>query len=117
MKSPKGYYAGRKDDSQKLRWTLLPVKEIEAVIKVLEFGAIKYKAWNWQKVDGGRERYLNAAYRHMAAISKGEFEDQETKISHYAHAICSLLFSFWHASKTRKDRANDDGPFYSEEKK
>lgn len=102
---------GRKDDGAKPKWTLLPMDEINEVISVLMKGAEKYAAWNWQKVQDGEDRYLNAAYRHMAKISSGEKVDPEWGFSHYAHAICSLLFAAWHSKKkARFNRANDDGP-------
>ena len=94
--------SGMKHDAGKPLWWLLPWEEIEDVVKILTFGAKKYKPNNWRKVDGGEERYLNAALRHISAIGKGEYLDKETKSPHYAHAICSLLFAFWHS----RGRAN-----------
>lgn len=98
-----GYEQGRKDDKEKIQWTLLPMEEIKEVIRVLMKGAEKYAAWNWQKVENAEDRYLNAAYRHMAEIAAGNKTDPEWGFSHYAHAICSLLFAAWH-SKQLKDR-------------
>ena len=89
---------GRKDDQEKPQhFHLLPWEEIADVVRVLGKGAEKYAAWNWQKIDNGEMRYLNAAYRHMGKISSGEKIDPEWGLSHYAHAICSLLFAFWHS--------------------
>ena len=88
---------GTKHDQEKPRWSLLPWEQLEEVVKVLTFGAQKYEAYNWQKVKQGKDRYMNAALRHIAALGKGEHVDPETGLSHYAHAICSLLFSFWHS--------------------
>ena len=103
---------GLKHDKGKLMWGLLPWMELKAVVEVLTFGAKKYKPNNWRKVENGRQRYFDAAMRHISAIGAGEVSDPETGINHYAHAICSLLFSFWHSKKDRKTRANDDGPSY-----
>lgn len=89
---------GTKHDAEKPRWLLLPWEQLEEVVKVLTFGAKKYKPYNWQQVENGQERYLNAALRHIAAIGKSEHTDPETGLSHYAHAICSLLFAFWHSA-------------------
>lgn len=96
------FISGRKDDQQKDMWTLLPTEEIRDVIRVLMKGAEKYSPWNWKKVKDGESRYLNAAYRHLAEISKGTKTDPEWGFSHYAHAICSLLFAFWHSQNRRK---------------
>ena len=90
---------GLKNDAWKPMWSLLPWAELEEVVKVLTFGAKKYKAENWRYVPRGRARYTDAALRHLAAIGKGEALDSETGLSHYAHAICSLLFAFWHSRR------------------
>lgn len=102
LETVNGKIPGRKDDGKKLRWTLLPLLEIEEVVKVLEFGAVKYQVDNWKKVDDGEMRYLNAAYRHLAEIGKKQATDEETGFSHYAHAICSLLFACWHSKWGKK---------------
>ena len=86
---------GRKDDSGKLRWDLLPIKEVEEVVKVLTLGAVKYDDNNWQKVPDGKNRYYAAALRHITSDRKGERFDAETNCSHLSHAICCLLFSMW----------------------
>lgn len=87
---------GKKLDSGKPQWCLMPWDTLKYACWVLEFGALKYKRDNWKKVKNGRERYLNAAFRHMAALAEGENSDLETNLPHEAHAICSLLFSLWH---------------------
>jgi len=83
---------GIKFDSDKLDWSLLPIEPIEAVIKVLMLGAVKYAPNNWKYVDDHERRYYNAAMRHMTAWQKGEKVDSETGISHIAHALCCLTF-------------------------
>lgn len=95
---------GRKDDGQKAQhYELLPWQVLEEVVRVLGFGAKKYKANNWKLVDDAERRYLNAAYRHMAKIEPGtEALDEETGLSHYSHALCSLLFAAWHAKFGKK---------------
>lgn len=106
--------AGLKHDQEKAQWDLLPWKEMSSVVDVLTFGAKKYKPNNWRKVEQGERRYTAAALRHLSAIGSGEQTDKETGFSHYAHAICSLLFAFWHSRQERRKRANDDGPNYEE---
>ncbi len=83
---------GRKFDAGKQRWSLVPWHGLEAVGRVLEFGAQKYGADNWRLVDGAERRYWDAAMRHMIAFGKGEDLDKETGESHLAHAVCCLLF-------------------------
>lgn len=83
---------GMKFDQGKIDYTLLPWAGVEEVVKVLEFGAQKYARDNWRHVNNAQNRYLAAAFRHMIAYSQGEVNDQETGLSHLAHANCCLLF-------------------------
>lgn len=87
--------SGVKYDSEKPRVDLLidgcPLA-IEAISQVLTFGAKKYSDHNWQKVEGGEQRYKAAMMRHVLASTKGEKVDSETGLSHLAHAACCVLF-------------------------
>ena len=47
---------GRKDDSAKIRYSLLPVGTVNQVVQVLEFGSKKYADNNWQKVPNAKTR-------------------------------------------------------------
>jgi len=86
---------GTKHDTGKLRYSLLPSMVLEKVLKVLEFGANKYSVNNWQHVQDARNRYYDAAMRHLQAWFYGESNDPETGESHLAHAICCLMFLLW----------------------
>lgn len=86
---------GKKYDTGKLRWDLLPFEEVEDVVRVMTFGAAKYDPNNWQLVEGARWRYLAAAFRHLVAWIKGERLDSETGLPHLAHAVTNLLFLAW----------------------
>ena len=83
---------GRKYDGDKAKLYLLPPKSILEVGKVLTYGAEKYDPENWRKVDDLQNRYTSAALRHIFAHIDGEADDQETGLSHLAHAMCCLLF-------------------------
>lgn len=89
---------GRKDDSGKLRWGLLPVLPVQAVIRVLMKGADKYADHNWMKVPNARARYYDAAMRHLTEwwegkdIDEGEGGSGESPL---ANALCCLLFLLW----------------------
>lgn len=95
---------GKKFDGRKLRWSLLVWEALEPVVRVLEFGCRKYAEKNWQKVVGGERRYREAAYRHLIAFERGEEYDKETGECHLAHALCSLMFTFWHHQQNNKRR-------------
>lgn len=85
---------GRKFDGDKLRFDLLPWREVEQVVEILTIGAQKYDDNNWQHVEPFT-RYIAAAFRHFVAWMKGEKLDAETGKNHLAHAICCLLFLLW----------------------
>ena len=89
---------GSKFDTGKPRFSLLPKGVLTSILKVLEYGAKKYSVDNWQQVENPRERYYDAAMRHLYAWFNGESKDLETGESHLAHAICCLLFLLWFES-------------------
>ena len=92
LKKVKEIMEGKKYDGGKAKLYLLPPKSILEVGKVLTYGADKYDAENWRKVDDLQNRYTSAALRHIFAHIDGEADDQETGLSHLAHAMCCLLF-------------------------
>lgn len=86
---------GQKFDSAKPRFSLLPEHTLSPILRVLEFGARKYAPNNWKHVENARERYYDAAMRHLYAWFNGESKDPETNESHLSHAICCLMFLLW----------------------
>ena len=86
---------GRKFDSNKPRWSLLPWKEVEEIVKVLTLGSEKYADRNWMNVRPLKDRYVSAMMRHITAWLDGNRLDEESKLSHLAHAGCCLLFLMW----------------------
>lgn len=87
--------SGRKHDSNKPRYSLLPSGTVKQVIQVLEYGAVKYEPENWQHVPSARTRYYDAAMRHIDDWWNGSEIDEESSLPHLAHAICCLLFLLW----------------------
>ena len=83
---------GLKYDEGKLRWDLLPISEVEEIVKVLSFGAQKYRDNSWQNVENGIERYYAALLRHIVAWRKGEEADFESGLKHLSHAATNLIF-------------------------
>jgi hypothetical protein len=80
-----------KHDGGKNPLHLLPIVAIEKVGEVLDYGARKYAAHNWRRVDA-RSRYLSASLRHLFAYARGEDVDAESGLPHLAHAATSVLF-------------------------
>ena len=89
-----GKDGGKKYDSDKPRWELLPLDAIEQVVKIMTFGAKKYEDNNWKKVEP--DRYIGAMLRHLCAHTKGEMLDQDSGFSHLAHLTCNAVFLLWH---------------------
>ena len=80
-----------KNDEGKRRWELIPVDALEEIIKVLEHGAVKYDDHNWSR-GAAWSRYWSATMRHVTAWWWGESNDEETGLSHLAHAGCCIIF-------------------------
>ena len=95
---------GRKDDSGKPRWSLMPFNELLEILLVLEHGASKYGVNNWKNVTESRDRYFNAAMRHLMAWWCGERNDPESGRGHLAHAACCLIFLMWNDNNLRHSR-------------
>ena len=82
---------GVKYDGDKLPFQLMPWDAVEEVCKVLQFGAKKYAPRNWES-GFAWYRPWSAGMRHMTRWWLGEDNDQETGLSHIAHACCCMLF-------------------------
>lgn len=96
-------HPGRKDDAGKAQLRLLPWEALAEVAAVLEYGVKKYSEGNWKQVPDGRNRYLDAALRHLGALAAGQELDPESGLHHAAHAACSVLFLL-HFVKVRASR-------------
>lgn len=97
-----------KFDTGKVDWTLVPFESLEGMVKVLQFGANKYSAWNW--TDGGGfkwTRVLASCFRHLFAWMRGEDNDPESGLSHIYHAQCNLLFLSHYLANKEKFNKDD----------
>lgn len=97
---------GLKFDLDKLPIDLVSPYFIEAIAAVLDFGAKKYGARNWEK-GMSWSRVYGALLRHMLAWQRGENDDPETGLSHLWHAGCCIMFLV-HFEKT--GTGTDDRP-------
>lgn len=80
-----------KDDQKKSRVDLIPSQPLIEVGHVLRVGAMKYGDHNWRR-GMAWSRLYSAALRHMYAWFDGQDIDEESGMSHLAHATCCLLF-------------------------
>ena len=83
---------GVKYDSDKPQYRLVPPYALEEIAKNLTYGSRKYSAFNWIKVPNAKDRYMDAAIRHIEAYRKGETNDPENGYSHLAAAAVNLMF-------------------------
>lgn len=90
-----------KADGGKNRMELIPTSAIISLGKVLTYGANKYEANSWKRVE--RERYVGAALRHlMAYIDNPTGRDEESGLLHIEHALCNMAFLNEMAHETLK---------------
>ena len=86
-----------KFDDDKPMMHLVPLISVEAVAKVMTFGAKKYAPDGWKSVPNAVDRYNSAMLRHMVAIQKGELVDPESGLPHIDHIACNAMFlSYFH---------------------
>jgi hypothetical protein len=97
MKDPLGidqHEPGAKLDEGKPRMGLVIggfATALEEVAIVGTYGAHKYTDKGWETVPKGKERYLDAMYRHLLAYQRGFGVDDESTLSHLSHAAWNLL--------------------------
>ena len=73
------------------------------------YGKQKYGAQNWRK--GLKfSRLTSATLRHLLSWNEGEDYDNESGLSHIAHAACNLLFllELIHSKPDLDDRYKED---------
>ena len=94
----------KKFDNQKPPMSILPWDALKEVSKVMAFGAEKYGRDNWRE---GMDwtRLSSAMLRHVTSWIEGEDVDDETGLSHLAHAGCCVLFLL---SYVIKNNGRDD---------
>lgn len=75
-------------------------------VKVLEFGAQKYKAWNWAK---GMDWSVptGCILRHARKIVEGEEIDGESHLPHMGHIVANVIMLAWYATYYQE---GDDRP-------
>ena len=93
----------RKNDrlDDKLRWELLPLEDVEDIVRVYTAGAKKYGHDQWQNLPDGIRRYKAALLRHLVEFDKGNEIDEETGCRHLA-AVAWNAIAMLHISKQQK---------------
>jgi hypothetical protein len=99
---------GAKLDAGKLRpWLCIGgfSRALEEVAKVTTVGARKYSPNGWKAVPDGKDRYMDAAVRHMIKCGQGEKVDRDTGCLHHAQVIWNLLASLELELQEREEKA------------
>lgn len=99
-----GASAGIKYDDGKPRLAEMVLdfsSEMEELCKVWEYGADHYGKSNWKEVANGKDRYLNALYRHSFAADNSPI-DEESGLFHAAHMVFNAL-AYLHFVLKEKD--------------
>lgn len=82
---------GAKQLDGKVPFDLTPWGPVWEMTQVLQFGAQKYDSWNWHK-GISFATILGGVLRHIIKFMMGEDNDDESGLSHLAHAMCGLSF-------------------------
>ena len=92
---------GKKFDSNKPDFTLIPIEAMEECSKAFMYGEKKYGRYNFT---GGLtvNRLLGAALRHMYQAMWKEDNDPESNEHHLGHALASISMAIY-MIKNRKD--------------
>lgn len=70
---------------------LVPFEEMTgAYVRVAEFGAVKYEAWNWSK-GLSRIQLIGSLLRHTFAYLRGEERDAESGLNHTDHILWNAV--------------------------
>lgn len=85
----------------KLEWSLVDFESLEDMVRVLEFGAKKYKRDNWKKEMSVR-KIIESMLRHTFALLKGELNDKESGLPHVGHIQSNAMFLAYHLNKKKK---------------
>ena len=96
----------------KPRWELLPLPDLEDVVKVYTFGAEKYEPNSWRGLEDGFDRYKAALLRHLVSFENGEELDEESGLPALAHMAWNAIamLAIWHdKNKDKLDKNENHG--------
>ena len=85
----------------KPKWSLVHMHSLVPMIRVLEYGALKYAPFNWQK-PMKRDEVLDSMQRHLAALIDGNELDDESGLTHIGHIMANAMFYSYHFVEKEK---------------
>ena len=106
-------------DKNKNKLSLISPLAIEAMGRVLTFGAAKYEEHNWRK--GMKwSKSLNSLKRHLLEFEKCNDKDEESGELHMAHVIVNAMFLieyyYTHPELDDRFRIKEDKPKHYNDK-
>lgn len=90
----------------KPQWGLVHYKSLIPMVRVLEFGALKYSPRNWMKSMPTRE-ILESMQRHLAALMDGEEYDSKSGLDHMGHIQANAMFYNFQRERERQEELSD----------
>ena len=101
-----------KHDEGKYKPSLVSKDIIKGIAEVRQYGIEKYgDPDNWKTV--GSQRYIDALLRHVIEYASGKENDEESNLSHLAHAACNIMFLMYFDSLNQELKKRED-QFYIE---
>jgi hypothetical protein len=88
--------SSKKFDSGKADLSILSITAMSEIAKAFEFGSKKYGRYNYLETGFQYTRLLSACMRHIGAWTWGEEYDQESGLSHLAHAGACVVMLLDH---------------------
>jgi len=82
------------DDSVHQYMSGVDTMALEDATRVLEYGALKYAAWNWAKGMAWSVP-TGCILRHARAIIEGQDIDHESGQPHMGHVVCNMMMLSW----------------------
>ena len=78
-------------NENKPKWSLIDFKSLEPLVRVMEMGMSKYGYNNW-KAGRSFTETLESLLRHIIAWKETKSTDDESGITHLAHAAANVMF-------------------------
>jgi hypothetical protein len=78
-------------NENKLQWSMVDFDSLEGLVRVLEYGAVKYSKGNWKK-GMPVTQVTESLMRHLFAFLRGEDVDPESGCRHISHVMCNTMF-------------------------
>lgn len=83
------------------RWDLIDPEWTTNIVEIYSYGAKKYEANNWQKVES--DRYYAALNRHIEAFWNKKTYDDESGFHHLYHAAWNCIALQWLEKKVENE--------------